>query len=71
MAQSNSMVNLKVVTGVDSVSGVIIFNVTNLSPISVAKGLYDKVPFSFFTSNDTIDLTTSKNKKKFFIAIDF
>jgi hypothetical protein len=41
-----------------SVSGVFIVDVSNVPAGSVAKATYDQIPFSFFTVNDTIDLTT-------------
>nr|CAH0110282.1 unnamed protein product [Daphnia galeata] len=50
----------KVITADVSVSGVFIVDVSNVPAESVAKATYDQIPFSFFTVNDTIDLTTEE-----------
>ncbi|XP_046437429.1 cyanophycinase-like [Daphnia pulex] len=50
----------KVITDAVSVSGVFIVDVSTVPVESGPKATYDQIPFSFFTVNDTIDLTTEE-----------
>jgi cyanophycinase len=47
-----------VITDAVSVSGVFIVDVSTVPVESGPTATYDQIPFSFFTVNDTIDLTT-------------
>lgn len=50
----------QVITAEVSLSGVFFVDVSTVPAESSSKATYEKIPFSFFTVNDTIDLTSGK-----------
>ena len=46
------------ITAPVSVSGVFLIDVSSVPADSGLNAIYEKIPFSFITINDTIDLTT-------------